>query len=312
MPRARTLGVLCRKDDGSMGSSSHDQLPMRSGNDAGEAPFTRELAEPVAVTLIAWAAVGLVTAGITYGITLFLLAYFYAQWVRLHALVADPSSSELATGFPRICWIGVGCVPAAFLAFVMFDRSAGAGVSYAVVGAVYIIWAANRSLRLLSERRRRRSLQKRGFQFASLFMLAIASRARALGTRQEELRRRVAFQVEALLTLLAFGLAGFVSILGFLVDHRYGVHLTGGGAVSHTAAKRAASAYVAWHTVDFVPLLDVTKTLHWRLDRTLTYSWTASTFLLALKLFILVPVLRTAATIWNLREVSETKHDHRP
>jgi len=186
----------------------------------------------------------------------------------------------------------------------MFDRNAGAGWSYGLVGAILAICTAIWSAGLLSERRRRKSVRKPGvFQFASVFMLAIASHAGATGTHREETRRRVALQLESLLTLVAFGLAAFAWILGFLLVHRYGVQLTG-GPYSDTTAKRAASAYVAWHALDLVPLLDIPETLHWSLNRTLTDSWTASTLLLTLKLFILVPVLRTAATIWNLRNAA--------
>jgi hypothetical protein len=132
----------------------------------------------------------------------------------------------------------------------------------------------------------------------SVFVHALAGVSDGLAfNAQGRERRERALAIEGFLFVIALGVSAFTYLLVFLEKFGLGVHLARGPS-SLSAVRDAAFAYVAWHTVDLVPVLQIPETLHWTPHRQFTgqaNDW----ILLSLKVFIVVIVLKTVAKLWN-------------
>jgi hypothetical protein len=283
--------------------------------EASERRASKPAWSAIAAALLGWIAVGVVVAGRVrgsgiltgYGIDLFvllLLAFGY-RWWRRRRQEASPETGRKRT--PGYAWLGVGIVPGFYAAVAMFDQGNDSGWALAVVAVVLLVVGTGLALGLMTDTQRRQRLDDpTGFLVGSPFVRALVGPG---GRRRpgSDGRRRNVLGVESLLTFVALVLSAFTGLLVFLATHHVGVSLSGGPA-STDEIKRATSAYIAWHSLDLVPLLDVPRTLNWSLTRTYTDHW-SGVLLLALKLFIIVPVLGTARLL--LQSSKPDRHGRR-
>jgi hypothetical protein len=227
--------------------------------------------------------------------------------------VAEQEAKSLA--FPTAAWLGVGLMPLGVAMLAVADDAISASWVNGLSALAAIALAAYVSRPLLTEQGRRALLgngkgERRVTWLCPLSDL-IASRAVPPSDPstidEHRRRRRYAMATESVLVAIACVIFGFTVLFSYLGVHRYGVHLTGGPA-SRAEITRASSAYVIWHSLDLVPLLDIPHTLNWRLERTFT-DHTSGAILLAMKLFIVGPVLRTAALLLRTASESSTAAD---
>jgi len=294
-----------------MQSSAQDASP--ASNSGAEGDTRAHWIYPVALAATAWAGVFLwlvarpiATSVAGLGALVFLPALFLA------GRVADKSrldSVDLDRRFHVVAWLGVGSFPL-FVTALALSPGKDSGWLVGAVATFWLIAATIASLPLTRSRSRLKKLRA-GFLAFSRFPDAIACRQLAakdpvvLAARRR--RREYALAIESVFTLLAMVIAAFSGLLTFLAARHYGVHL-GEGKVSSEAASRAASGYVAWHVLDLVPVLDVPKTLNWKLEHSFEKNYAVGAVLLALKIFIVVPILGAAATLWRWRD-TETDDD---
>jgi len=281
------------------------------------ARIRNRVAYALGLTLAAWLGVGLLVASALVAkwvLSIVLWAggagVVFAVWVLASAVKrrADAAAPEEPTGTGRVAWFAVGCYPAALVAGVIGTGILITGNWYgAVTSVAYLVAAVALGAPLLSGLARETFVRQERAASLSPLVAAIASVDRV--SRETIVRRRQRLNtigaIEALLFMIAFAIGGFVGLLTFLTINRYGVHLTGGRA-SANGLRKAAAAYVIWQSLDLVPFLDIPKTLNWSLHRTFTDHWSGG-ILLALKLFIVLPVVKTVVDLSRAGRPTESR-----
>jgi hypothetical protein len=288
-------------------------------------PRSSSLTVPLLLTLLAWFGIGLIVLGGTEarrsrwimasGYALVTVMWLCVVYDRGKRAGEDDASGKVGlaqrasstTAFPAASWLGVGLVPVAFVSLAVFDDTLSASSLNGVSALAVIALAAYVSRPLVTDQGRRELLRggegERRIWWLFPFSEYIASRAVVSSDStiiEDDLRRRrYAMAIESLLAVIACVLFGFVLLFSYLAMHDYAVHLSGGPARSGEVA-RASSAYVVWHALDLVPLLDIPHTLNWRLERTFT-DHVSGAILLVMKLFILGPILGTAGLLLRSR-----------
>jgi hypothetical protein len=254
---------------------------------------------PIALAVCAWVgAAGFVVGGyaleslreVSFVVTGGALAL---AWRLVSRSAADEPDG--GRGYGRSSWLGVGALPVAYAAVALGHGNAIVHVVFgAVVGVIAIVLGAM----LFSDGGR--LVLGSGFALSPL-MEAIAVRepvaVDATTDAERRVRRRRIDAVESLLTILSFAILAFSSVLAFLAANGYGVHVTP-ARLHGWAAQRAAFVFVLWHLADLVPFLDVPHTVHWQLHHDFTDHW-SGVLVLVLKVFVAVPILRTAAKLWH-------------
>lgn len=296
---------------------------MRAGPTLGAASgrfsLTRSgYARAVAAAAAAWLGIGVILLGGVLsnggvegiGSLLVIAIWLVAVWdagtpagqaeARVKLGIREPAETVV---FPAVAWLGVGLVPVSFVMLAVFDDGIRTdwinGLS-----ALCIIGLGIYVARPLVTERGRRALLGTGAGEGRVTWLCPLSRLIAqraappsdpVTIEEHRRRRRYAMATECVLVVIACVLFGFTLLFTYLAASRYGVELTGGAATKSEIA-RASSAFVLWHALDLVPLLDIPHTLNWRLERTFT-DHTSGALLLVMKLFIVGPILRMIALL---------------
>jgi hypothetical protein len=281
--------------------------PEESVGPRSQTRSRKRVAYALGLTFAGWLGVGLLVASALVARQVLSIVVWtagasvvFAVW-RLASAVergADASAPAEPAGVGRLAWFAVGCFPAAFVAGAIGTGIFITGNWYAALTSVFSLFmAVTLGAPLLSGRAREIFLRQDRASSLLPLVAAIASVDR--GSTETTVRRRQRLNtigaIEALLFMIALAIAGFVGLLTYLTVKHWGVHLTGRHASAY-GSRKAAAEYVIWQSLDLVPFLNIPKTLNWSLHRTFTDPWSGG-ILLALKLFIVLPVVKTAADL---------------
>jgi len=257
---------------------------------------------PVLLGLGGWMAAASFALALRYpGLwSLGLVLLVASGWAARRAAATHRRPEEKSSrGCDAAAWLGVGSLPVVFASIALGSARLGDWLLGPLSIVLFAI-AVGFGIALLDDGAREAVARDDGLSFGP-FINAIASRqpaptdARKIANRRARQERIIA--VETLLMIVAYAIVSFAGLLAFLTRHRWGVHVT--GQTSNATARRdAATTYVLWHAADLVPGLDIPHTVHWKLRHDFTDHYSGG-LLLALKLFIAIPVLRTVATLWR-------------